>query len=73
MSATVKHEFAVTGMHCGGCVNSVTRAISRVPGVKDVKVSLEKNAATVEYDGAAVAPAAIVAAIVAAGFEASAG
>ena len=44
MSATVKHEFAVTGMHCGGCVNSVTRAISRVPGVKDVKVSLEKNA-----------------------------
>ena len=73
MSASVKHEFAVTGMHCGGCVNSVTRAISRVPGVKDVKVSLEKNAATVEYDGAAVAPAAIVAAIVAAGFEASAG
>ncbi len=72
MSATVKHEFAVTGMHCGGCVNSVTRAISRVPGVKDVQVSLEKKAATVEYDGAAVAPAAIVAAIVAAGFDASA-
>jgi len=72
MSA-IKHEFAVTGMHCGGCVNSVTRAISRVPGVKDVKVSLEKSAATVEYDAAAVAPAAIVAAIVAAGFEASAG
>ena len=73
MSATVKHEFAVTGMHCGGCVNSVTRAIARVPGVKDVKVSLETNAAMVEYDDAAVAPAAIVAAIVAAGFEASAG
>jgi copper chaperone CopZ len=73
MSAIVKHEFAVTGMHCGGCVNSVTRAIARVPGVKDVKVSLEKNAATVEYDDAAVAPPAIVAAIVAAGFDASAG
>jgi copper ion binding protein len=72
MSAIVKHEFAVTGMHCGGCVNSVTRAVSRVPGVKTVQVSLDKNAATVEYDGAAVAPAAIVAAIVAAGFEASA-
>jgi copper chaperone CopZ len=72
MSAIVKHEFGVTGMHCGGCVNSVTRAISRVPGVKDVKVSLEMKSATVEYDGAAVAPSAIVAAIVAAGFEASA-
>jgi len=72
MSATVKHEFAVRGMHCGGCVKSVTRAISQVSGVKAVEVSLEKNAATVEYEVAVVAPAAIVAAIEAAGFEASA-
>jgi copper chaperone CopZ len=71
MSAIVKHEFAVKGMHCGGCVSSVTRAISRVPGVKDVKVSLENSAATVEYDDAAVAPVAIIAAIVAAGFDAA--
>ena len=72
MNATVKHEFAVAGMHCGGCVKSVTRAVSQVPGVKAVEVSLEKNAATVEYDDAAAAPAAIIAAIEAAGFEASA-
>jgi copper chaperone len=72
MSANVKHEFEVRGMHCGGCVKSVTRAVSQVPGVQAVEVSLERNAATVEYDGATVAPAAIVAAIEAAGFEASA-
>ena len=72
MSDIVKREFAVVGMHCGGCVQSVTRAVSRVSGVKGVNVSLEKNAATVEFDATAVAPAAIVAAIEAAGFEATA-
>jgi copper chaperone len=70
MSATVKQEFAVEGMHCGGCVKSVTGAVTRLPGVRKVDVSLEKKAATVEYDGTAIEPAAIVAAIVAAGFEA---
>jgi copper chaperone len=57
-------------MHCGGCVKSVTGAVSRLAGVRKVDVSLEGKAATVEYDGEAVAPAAIVAAIVGAGFEA---
>jgi len=70
MTAIVKHEFTVAGMHCGGCVKSVTRAVSQLPGVQTVEVSLEKNAATVEYDGTAIKPAAIVAAIEAAGFEA---
>ena len=72
MSDIVKREFAVTGMHCGGCVQSVTRAVSRLSGVRGVDVSLEKKAATVEFDAAAVAPAAIVGAIEAAGFEAAA-
>ena len=72
MSDIVRREFSVAGMHCGGCVQSVTRAVSRVSGVRNVEVSLEKKAATVEFDSAAVAPAAIVAAIEAAGFEATA-
>jgi copper chaperone len=72
MSDIVKREFAVVGMHCGGCVQSVTRAVSRVSGVKAVNVSLENKAASVEFDEAVVAPAAIVAAIEAAGFEATA-
>ncbi len=72
MSNTVKKEFAVDGMSCGGCVKSVTRAVSRLPGVQKVDVSLEEKAATIEYDGAATNPAAIVAAIEAAGFGATA-
>jgi copper chaperone len=70
MSATIRQEFVVEGMHCGGCVKSVTGAVSRLPGVTSVDVSLEKKAATVEFDGDALQPAAIVAAIQKAGFEA---
>ena len=72
MSTTIKQEFSVEGMHCGGCAKSVTGAIEQLPGVRKVDVSLEKSAATIEYDGAAIQPAAIVSAIEAAGFEASA-
>lgn len=72
MSASARHEVTVRGMHCGGCVKSVTRAVSQVPGVRAVEVSLENGTASVQCDNA-VAPAAIVAAIEAAGFEASAG
>ena len=72
MTDTVKKEFGVEGMSCGGCVQSVTRAIARLPGVRNVDVSLDKKAATVEYDVATVEPASIVAAIEAAGFEAAA-
>jgi copper chaperone CopZ len=40
--------------------------------VRNVDVSLEKKAATVEYDDATIEPAAIIAAIEAAGFDAAA-
>jgi len=72
VSITVKQEFAIGGMSCGGCVKSVTRAVSQLTGVRAVDVSLEKKAATIEYDGTAIEPAAIVAAIEEAGFEATA-
>jgi copper chaperone len=70
MSDIVKQEFAVDGMSCQGCVRGVTGALSKVTGVKSVEVSLEKAGATVEFDPASVQPAAIVAAIEAAGFDA---
>ena len=69
---TITKEFSVQGMHCQGCVNSVTGAVKRVPGVARVDVSLEKNAATVEFDPATANPLGIVAAIEGAGFDAQA-
>jgi copper chaperone len=67
----VTRVFSVAGMSCQGCVNSVTGAVGRVPGVQRVDVSLQNKAATVEYDPAAAQPAAIVAAIEGAGFDAA--
>ena len=40
----------VTGMTCGGCVNSLTRALKAIAGVGDVTVSLATGEASVQYD-----------------------
>jgi copper chaperone CopZ len=70
MSANTTGRFAVEGMHCSGCVRSVTGAVQRLPGVDKVDVSLADKQATVAYDASALDAAAIVKAIEAAGFEA---
>lgn len=59
---------AVTGMSCGGCVNSVTNVLKALPGVQTVEVTLTPGAARVTYDPARVDRPAMVAAIVDAGF-----
>lgn len=40
--------FEVKGMTCDNCVRHVTEAIKGVPGVREAKVSLAENTATVE-------------------------
>jgi copper chaperone len=45
-------ELKVEGMDCEGCVKSVTRMLSGVPGVQDVDVSLAQGYARVTYDPA---------------------
>ncbi len=39
---------SVDGMSCGGCVNSVERALERVPGVTKARADLAKKQAVVE-------------------------
>lgn len=41
-------ELKITGMTCGHCVKAVEKALSAVPGVQSVKVSLEEGKAEVE-------------------------
>ena len=36
----------IKGMSCQHCVSSVTKALSAIAGISDVKVSLEKGEAT---------------------------
>ncbi|MDO9244627.1 MAG: heavy-metal-associated domain-containing protein [Rhodocyclaceae bacterium] len=61
----------VDGMSCGGCVASVTKVLTELPGVAKVEVVLEPGQAKVDFDPAQVARAALCAAIDDAGFEAS--
>ncbi|MFP5258569.1 MAG: heavy-metal-associated domain-containing protein [Acidobacteriota bacterium] len=43
----------VGGMHCQNCVNSVTKALSAVPGLTNVSVDLLKGLASFEGDAPA--------------------
>jgi copper chaperone len=57
----------IAGMSCGGCVNSVRNALTRVPGVEVRQV--EVGTATVAYDPSLTGPESLRSAIVKAGFE----
>lgn len=59
---------AVTGMTCGGCVASVQKVLTALPGVQSVEVALTPGQARVVYDPARVDRAALVQAVVSAGF-----
>jgi len=59
---------SVTGMTCGGCVNSVTRVLTALPGVQNAVAPLTPGQARVTYDPARTDRAAMVQAVVDAGF-----
>lgn len=59
----------VEGMSCGGCVVSVEKALHRVAGVGDVKVSLADKEAVVT--GEKLDTTRLIAAVEDAGYEAS--
>lgn len=62
-------QYTVTGMSCAACSAHVEKAVSAVPGVESVSVSLLTNSMAVEPGSAA--PDAIIAAVKAAGYGAS--
>ncbi|MEW6254139.1 MAG: heavy metal-associated domain-containing protein [Planctomycetota bacterium] len=59
---------AVTGMTCGGCVASVQRVLTAIPGVQSAEVSLDPGQVRVVFDPDRTDRAALVQAITAAGF-----
>jgi len=34
--------FSISGMSCGGCVNSLTRVLKAVPGIEPIKIEVGK-------------------------------
>lgn len=59
---------SVTGMTCGGCVNSVQRVLAALPGVQRVEVTLDPGQARVVFDPARIDRATLAQAVVDAGF-----
>ncbi|MDH4190139.1 MAG: heavy-metal-associated domain-containing protein [Betaproteobacteria bacterium] len=45
-------EFTIEGLHCDGCVKSVTRMLTGIAGVAKVDVSLAEGRAQVSFDPA---------------------
>ena len=62
-------ELKVEGMTCEGCVKSVTRTLSGLPGVHKVDVSLADSRARVTYDPARSGVADLKRAVEDAGYE----
>ncbi len=58
-SAVVKLH--VSGMTCGSCPATARRALKRLPGVLDARVTLEDSLAVVSYDPRKVTPDEIAA------------
>jgi len=47
---SVRSSYTVVGMTCEHCVRSVTEELSRVPGVREVRVDLATGAVDVTSD-----------------------
>jgi len=63
--------YTVSGMTCGHCVNAVQTEVSRIEGVREVKVDLASGRLEVSADQP-VDEAAVRAAVEEAGYEVSA-
>jgi copper chaperone len=42
MMSTTEKTFTITGMSCGGCVNSLTRVLKSVPGIEPIRIEVGK-------------------------------
>jgi copper chaperone CopZ len=62
----------VTGMTCGGCVSKVTQALTALPGVGHVDVSLPGKA-SVDFDEKLISRERLQSAVEGAGFGVAAG
>ena len=48
--AIITQDFAIGGMTCTGCENTIKSAISILPGVVEVSASYKEGTATVKFD-----------------------
>ena len=68
----MKTRLKVTGMSCENCVQSVTKTLRDVEGVRDAKVDLASGIAQVDFDETKTNVEALCAAVDDIGFDAAA-
>jgi len=64
---TISKTFTISGMSCGGCVNSLTRVLKAVPGIEPIKIEVGK--AQLRIDPDRVTSQTVRDAVVRAGFD----
>ncbi|MBE7412728.1 MAG: copper ion binding protein [Leptospiraceae bacterium] len=62
-------ELNVNGMSCGHCVNTITKSLKALAGVKEVEVSLLNKKVSVSFEENTVQAEKIKESIVDAGYE----
>ena len=72
MSQSRETVLTVRGMSCASCVRHVDQALKQLDGVADVEVHLREGKVHVWHDAARAPAAALLEAVTAAGYEASA-
>lgn len=65
-----KAAFGVKGMTCASCVQTVEKAVQRIPGIHSAAVNLATERLTVSYDQTITSPQAVMKAVKDAGYEA---
>lgn len=65
--STIDKTFTISGMSCGGCVNSLTRVLKAVPGIEPVKI--EVGTAQLRLDADRVTSQNVKDAVERAGFQ----
>jgi len=63
---SVEKTIVIAGMSCSGCVNSLTRVLSAVPGIEPIKIDVGQ--ARLKVDADLATPEIIAAAVDRAGF-----
>ncbi|MDC7785938.1 heavy metal translocating P-type ATPase [Rhodoplanes sp. TEM] len=69
MSDVVETRYRVTGMDCGSCAAKVQTAVSRMPGVADVAVSVATGTMTVTHPPGAASLGALRTSLTALGYD----
>ena len=59
----------IDGITCGGCVSTLTRVLTAIPGVNSAVVSKDPGQAVLDYDASATSPEAFREVIEDAGYE----